>query len=245
MRARVEQASFAIVVVLGLAVSAVDLLGMLPSVPWLNDRVHGLVLLAIVWTLMYLLIKRTGSVEVRMLSSLEEYYRYLDLRVGAAEKSVDDLTWGALRVPAQTDAGQAAFQSYFDKITTSCSNKPHMRYRELMTFHNRRRVDRAIDMLNGTINIKNYFLRYYRVPISLAIPLLQFTIIDGVEVILGAHRGIQGPVDGEPRMALRHTLVVRFFQDYFEAIWHGGEVLKDRDVNNMDDLRQLRDAFPR
>ncbi|HFD31901.1 MAG TPA: hypothetical protein ENJ28_04200 [Gammaproteobacteria bacterium] len=163
-----------------------------------------------------------GSVEI--FKDSRQVYEYAARRMMDAKKSVDDLTWGAIQSTRRTKAEEDAFQKYVEAIVATASRK-EIRYREVMTFPSEERIRRAEEILAR--NIYGYQLRYYDIEHEATPPLLQFMVIDSEEVILASHRGTTLPVEGEPLVATRHPEIVRYFQDYYNAIWQGAKRIKD------------------
>jgi len=168
------------------------------------------------------------KVEVRVLKTAAELYRYVGERIKQAHTRVDDLTWGPLTAELRSLADIQAFQDYIEAIGIACQ-KSTLSYREVMGFppieRIHIRVDRAEKMLRK--NLSGYHLRYYEYPAKGMPPLLSFMIIDSEEVIFALYRYPYAPIEEEMRLAVRNPLIVRLFEDYYNTIWQGAKVLKD------------------
>lgn len=80
------------------------------------------------------------GLEVKVLGSTEELYKYVKKRIGQARKQVDDLTWGPFAKELKSAADKKAFQEYVESISTVCGKKGIV-YREVMTFPPIARID--------------------------------------------------------------------------------------------------------
>lgn len=174
--------------------------------------------------------QQESKVDVKVLKSSEDLYRYVKKRIEQARERVDDLTWGPLTAELTTPADKQALEDYIESIGVAC-RKGTLSYREVMTFPSMKHIDirvkRAEKMLKQ--NLFGYHLRYYEYSAKGAPPLLSFLIIDSEEVIFALYRYPYMPVEEELRLAVRNPEIVRLFRDYYNTIWHGAKVLKEGD----------------
>lgn len=166
-----------------------------------------------------------GQARVTILKDVKEVYEYYARRITEAQQRIDDLTWGSMKTPERTPAVAQAVQKYLTSIVTA-SSRENMEYREVMTFpKDGVRFKRAEEMLAR--NIYGYNLKYYDIDHVNTPPLMQFLVVDGEEVVIAHYRGIYNRGGGETYLAIRHKVIVELFQDYFNAIWEGGQAIKE------------------
>lgn len=184
------------------------------------------------------------KVEVKVIKSAEELYKYVKKRIEQARERVDDLTWGPVVSELATPADKQAFNEYIETIGMIC-RKGTISYREVMSFppitYIDLRVSRAEKMLKQ--NLFGYHLRYYEYPAERIPPLLSFLIIDSEEVIVALYRYPYLPITGETRLAIRNPDIVKLFQDYYETIWHGAKVLKEGDRTEWDVFESIKERL--
>lgn len=174
--------------------------------------------------------QQDSKVDVKVLKSAEELYKYVKKRIEQARERVDDLTWGPPIEELTAPADKQAFDEYIETIGMIC-RRGTIAYREVMSFLPAKYIDvrikRAEKMLKQ--NLFGYHLRYYEYQAEGIPPLLSFLIVDSDEVIIALYRYPYMPVEGEVRLVVRNPNIVRLFQDYYNTIWHGAKVLKEGD----------------
>ncbi len=258
MEEKIEKLAMGATAVLSVAISLLDLLGVLDAIPWLAGRTSALTLLVVGFLAGYLVLERRSKldkierlvtegiertivslkgVEVRSFTDPQEVYEYVHKRMWQAQKSIDDLTWGRSITGSRTPSQEEAHKKYFEAITKICSRK-NIRYREVMTFPSIRRLERAETLIAQ--NLYGYHLRYYDIPHQQMPPLMLFMVIDSAEVIVAFYRSPYLPPEGELHFAVKHPDIVSLFQDYYDAIWHGAKVIKDADRVEHGVLREIR-----
>lgn len=179
-----------------------------------------------------------AGIEVRQFSDAQELYEYVTRRMNKARR-IEDLTWG----PAErgtTQVEENAVAKYVKTIAAICQRKD-VSYREIMSFSEYDRlnhVNRAKSMLDK--NLIGYRLRYYTFSQETMPPLLLFMVIDSEEVIIASSRAPFLSSEGEIQVAVKHPVIVKLFQDYFEAIWQGAKVLKEGDRVYYNELESIR-----
>jgi hypothetical protein len=187
---------------------------------------------------------RSARAEVRVWEDQESYYRRLAYSVTTARKSVDDLTWGAVSEPTRSREEALAFERYVNSLKDMCRQPSPIRVREIFTFPSQGRLDRARALL-GETGLDSYFVRYFDVNHDALPPLMQFTIIDREELILGTHRGGLRSAEGERYLSVRHPEIVRLFAAYFDTIWTSGRPLLDAQTRDFDALERIQGQLQR
>lgn len=244
MKEMVEQILLIVTAVVTAVISVLHLLGLLHSVPRLEQQTPALTLLVVALIAGHLLIERKSKLdrlerqirdgveatigalkgaEVRRLANKEELFKYFRRRIHEARKSVDDLTWGPVDMSYGTPAASLAFRRYVDEIPKVCK-KTNFVYREVMTFPTECRLKRAVEMIKK--NLPCYHIKYYDLPVKGMPPFFQFLVIDSEEVIFAFYRYPQQPNAGGLHLSVRHPDIVKVFQDYYESIWLGAIELK-------------------
>jgi hypothetical protein len=259
-----EQVLLILVGISSIAIALLDFLGLIGTNSFLSGQTSTLSLLVLGMIASYLAFERKNKLDkiealvsqgfdttilslgggaVQQFSDSGELYDYLASRISQAEKSVDDLTWGEISATVTTRQQDKSFSKYLSAIE-KCIGTGKVRYREIMTFPNagklrEERLSRAERMITG--GFFNYELAYYRFDHKYAPPLVQFLVIDSKEVIIAFYRGVNLPLEGTIHFSTRHPLLVSFFQDYFEAICHGGIFLKRAGgVPNLEELKKIQ-----
>jgi hypothetical protein len=189
------------------------------------------------------LVSAVKGVFVKKMEDPEAYYRYLADRVGTAKRSIDDLTWGAVSLSARTPAEEDAYNAYSTSMVDACTRRKNLRAREVYTFPNMARLKRVEEMLKK--NLPNYFVHFYDISHDGLPPLLQFTIIDGEEVIFGTGRGQRRTAAGEKYLSIRSRPVAEKFSEYFNTIWESGKPIRDPNTNDLAKLAQIRNKLER
>lgn len=173
----------------------------------------------------------------------EELYNYMAHAVRHAKKSISDLTWGATFPSTNTEIQQKALSNYFNALLETI-NKTDVMYKEVMTFPEKRRLHRVKTILEK--GYKSYHLKYYNITPEEHIkipPLLQFIVIDDSEVILHVHRGTVLEPSNQPFIATKNRYIVKYFADYYNAIWTGGIPLIDTTNCDIETIDSLINSF--
>jgi hypothetical protein len=265
MSRKLEQTAFVLIAIASIVISLLDLFGLVDNIPWLSGRLTTITLLITGSVAGYLAIEHNEvattleKIELDMKDGFEhvivslegaevvpikaprEYYEYMRKRITEAQFSVDDLTWGLISPSRRTEIEERAFQHYVKSISATCHQKKQLRYREIMTFPHIHRIERAENMLNE--RLVNYSLRHYDLPHERMPPLIQFMVIDSKEVLFGIHRGVYLPAEGEFFFAVKHPIIVRYFEDYFNAIWQGASIIKDLNQIHSEILHNMRERL--
>lgn len=242
-------------IMIGLVVSSLDLLGLLNVLPLhsqLASRAQALILLLLSWLALNFVLRRPrgindlesmitdqanrvirqlNGVEVKCLNSRREYWDYLTKKVLGAQTSVEDLTWGPAVDAPDAQATRKAFGRYKDAVQTVSTQRDDVVLREVFTFPADSRIAHVEKMMG--LEAKNYYAKYFELKES--IPLLQFAVIDGEEVILGTHHE---PAD-ECYLSIRHPDIAAKLSSYFSKIWREAHPIGDTAF-----LESLREKWP-
>jgi hypothetical protein len=189
------------------------------------------------------LVTAVKGVFVKKLDDPDEYYRYLADRVRTAKRRIDDLTWGAVSLSDRAPAEVESYDAYVAAIIDACTHRKDLKVREVYTFPNMLRIERVEDMLGR--NLPNYFVHYFDVNHDGLPPLLQFTVIDGEEVIFGTGRGQRRTSSGEKYLSIRSRPVAEKFAEYFNTIWESGKPIRDPNTNDLATLTRFKKKLER
>lgn len=250
----------------GIAISMLDFFGIMERSPLLSGRIPSMSLLVIGVIAVYLAFERRAKLDrleeiimggfettilsldggpIRVFKDSEALYDYLAKRISEAQSSVDDLTWGEISSTVKTKKQDIAFDQYLSAIRTTLI-RGAIRYREVMTFPSdgilrEQRLYRAKTMMEG--GFFNYELGYYRLNHENAPPLVQFFVIDAKEAIVAFYRGKDLPVEGTVHFSTLNPQIVKFFQDYYNAIWGGAIKLKPAGgTPNLEELQRIQNS---
>jgi len=179
-----------------------------------------------------------SGVNVRRFDDVLDVYEYAHKRMETA-KSVDDLTWGH-RIDLKTPAIKKAHEQYIRDIIL-LGSKENCLYREVMTFNDLSRVERAEKMLGQRLDA--YRLRYYNCLPDETPPLIKFVLIDSDEVLFVRPQHI--PSERVVYLSVKHPDIVQLFQYFYDAIWDSATVLKDDDKVYADKLKTIREQLER
>lgn len=176
-----------------------------------------------------------GAEAFRSFPDTQQLYEYVTKRILEAKRTVDDLTWGYAE-EERTPASQKAFEQYLLTISTVCSKSNAISYREIMSFPPKDHIKRAESMLSK--KAFSYRLRYYL--LSQEMPLLTFMLIDSEEVIFAFYRAPFLPAEREVRLATKEPVIVNLFQDYYDTIWQGANILKEGNKTELGKLKSIK-----
>lgn len=180
------------------------------------------------------------GVQTVKLDNPSEYFQHLTNRIRNANKSVDDLTWGIVKTEERMPVENRTYHDYIKSLSYACENE-NIRVREVFTFPDNQRLERAIGKIQESH--PNYHLRYYNVDHNTLPPLLQFTIIDSDEVIIGTHRGKNIPQETEYYLSIKDPGLVNKFCDYYTAIWHEASPVIDLGEDTKSRIEKLREII--
>jgi hypothetical protein len=259
MQEKIEHSIVVFLVILNFAVSALDILGLLDSIPWLAARVPTITLLTVGSIAGHLLLEKIRSkeaerrfikeigtaimsvhgVEVRVFTT-EELYKYVRQRIlDASTLTVYDLSWG-IETREYKPSEQQTIDEYMKAVIQKCNKDRRFSYHEVMTFPSYRRYERAKFMIDQKLS--TYHLRYYDYQHPNSPPLLQFVVINSDEVIFGPHKTPYLPSIGETYLAVKQPDIVRLFREYYESIWQGAKVIQELRTVNYDVLEGIRQS---
>ena len=259
MKEKVEQIVIIVAATVGIFISLADMFGLFEYPP-LTQRIPHITLLVSGLIVLYLVTETRGKisniekevvegekriiasvlegVEVLELRNSAEVFDYYRKRIAQAKKCVDDLTWGHFP-PHRNRTEQRAFENYMNEIlNVTAEGEGNIVYREVMTFPYWKRIERAEAMIAR--NLPRYHLRYYDVPATGMPPLMQFFLIDCEEVILAFYHSPDVNFPEEVHLSVKHPLIVKLFQGYYEKIWHSAKILKEYGYINKSELKRIR-----
>lgn len=244
----------------GIAVGLADSLGLLQE-KWAEEHLASVTLLvlgslalflglsydarfdalrALVESSKHELIDALGGVTLVHFKSPSEYWQYCIKRTSSAT-SVADLTWGRSTARQQTAEDARHYEAYRAAIPKAC--RRGARYREVFSFSSAIRLKRLDDVLKSR-GVSSYSARYFRLDHDLSPPLIQFTLFDKQEVVIGPHRGDVLDPSNEVYLSITNPLLVQLFSDYFEAIWHKAIPIKDGIEIREAELIHVRSLWP-
>lgn len=260
----VEHILLTLIGVSSIIIAILDFWDLISIMPFLSGKIPTLSLLVLGMIASYLVFERKSKLDkietlvsdgfdttmfslqggpIKLFAHSGELYEYLAQQILNAQKSVDDLTWGDITSTVKTKQQDLAFTKYFNATRKALSNR-NIQYREVMSFPREgklrdERIARAEQMLNS--NYFNYELGYYDFEHKGSPPLVQFLIIDNKEAIVAFYRGKSIPIEGTLHFSTFHPVIVRFFRDYYDAIWSGSIILKRAGgVPNQKELERLK-----
>jgi len=175
------------------------------------------------------IINSLDGVELREFSSTVSGMQYVIKRVKQAKKQIDDLTWSqALGLARDLNITESLEKQYQDQITNAATKIP---YREIFIFQTHDRVEKLKKRLDE--QSPGYSCAYYD---KTEIPLLQFMIIDGSEVILISDHA-------KKHLAIKQPHIVHMFSEYYEQIWKNAKVIKYGKNINKTELNKILTNF--
>lgn len=256
-----EKLILVIIGALSILIALSHMIGLLEAVPWIEHRIPVFTLLIVGIIAEYLafenkkkldrierlvlegetkLIRALNGVEVKYFEHVSQVYEYAHRRMLEAESSIDDLTWGYAD-HFETPDHKQAHEKYIEDIA-SISSRNNFRYREVMTFQNVGRLERAEAMVANKA-AKNYQLRYYEVIPQGMPPLMEFILIDSEEVIFAFYKWPYAPMSIRFHLSVKHPDIAKLLQDYYEAIWHNAKILKENNQVDEAALERIRKKF--
>jgi hypothetical protein len=231
-------------VALSSLVSLLDFFGLLDGIPWLNDRIPTLTLLAVGLVAGYIISERrtqlesmhtdlSKGIQTILNTNKESAHLVIEALQGVEVRRFDSVhavlqyTNERLRQARVQidDLSWHAIMSPDDRFEqTRVESEKHweltgkianrMPYREVFIFNRRGRIDKF--KLRIDENAPGYQCAYYE---KTNVPLIQFMIIDKQEVVV---------LSGEyPYLAIQDPRLVNLFMKYYEDIWEKATKLKD------------------
>lgn len=174
------------------------------------------------------------GLEVLQFENVAQLYDYVASRLQKATKCVDDITWGSRKV-YRTEVEDAAYQNYLKAIEVVCK-RGTVTYREVSSLTDGHYFERSINLVKK--GYYSYHLGYYDIS-NVRVPLISYIIIDSSEVILGFYRVPMLQPEGEVYINVRHPLLVKLFEDYFETLWLGSTKIKEGNKISWDIVEQI------
>lgn len=241
------------------AVSIADLFGFLTNIPWLLERISAITLLLIAMLIAFIAfreqdyskkvnekvetsaervieeMRRLEGIEVLPFKSVGHLYNYVATRLGSANESVDDITWGS-RKGYRTALEDEAYNNYLKAVELVCK-KGTVKYREVSSLTDEHYFRRSANLIDK--GYYSYHLGYYDIS-HVSVPLISYVIIDSEEVVLGFYRVPTLPTEGEVYLSVKHPRIVAVFRDYFETLWIGSTKIKEANIVNSGVLSQVK-----
>jgi hypothetical protein len=173
-------------------------------------------------------------------SSRAEFWLYAAERIRES-RSIDDLTWGTVINTRRTKEDERAYNAYREAIweaSTGRGANEGKTYREIMSFPNNIRLDRAVPLLDDK-QYPNFQLRCFDYDHTGTPPLLQFYIFDEKEILVSLVPLAGNNPKGSRFMFFKNERLAQLMSDYFDAAWSDAIVLKDFDGVQWDRLREI------
>ncbi len=245
---QLEISILAATAIICIVVTLLDFLGALDSIPWLKDRVPVLILLSVGLIASYIILERRSQLQtihndlldrteslshaqevsekfiirslqgvaVKSFDSDADCLKYMNERVAQAEKRVDDISWSSETKTTPGFDREKALDEEYREIITQHAHK--VIFNEVLIFHNK---PGRIQKLRNRIKDKwpGYSCVYFE---DVEIPLVQFMIIDGEEVI------ILSDLKDTRNLAIQHPDIVGFYKEYYKLLWDRGRKLISR-----------------
>jgi hypothetical protein len=229
MSNKVERITLAITVAIFILISILDLLNFLDALPWLQERLPSLTLLAVALVASYLVAERFGKlerIESALNSGFEETVRALGgvsvMRLAEPEMGLSYLakkaTGAKIRLdlasmsPAipRNNPGATAWENALDEVV----NANLVRFRYIGVFNDETRFKRIQKYLSNYKATK-FFAGYFPTHDN-PIPLSNFLIVDQNEVIV-----IFPHIYDEPEtwLSIKQPEIVETFVKYYQRLW--------------------------
>ncbi len=255
---RIDAITIAVIACVAIVVSILDLTGALDGVSWLRNRVPILTLLVVGALAAYLVAEKpsvsrdqaaslqaaiqqavaaSSGIEVREFQNRAEFWQYAAERIRSCSATIDDLTWGLSPKSVMTAHDLNAYKEYRRQIALATTGKRENQsktYREIMSFPDRIRFSRAIQLMD--IRYLNYHLRFYDYDHTGSPLLLQFYIFDKTEVLI-ASPSLRG--GASQLMSFKSKQLAEIMSHYFEVVWRDGIILKDTRTVDLDRLKEV------
>jgi hypothetical protein len=204
---RLDTITVAVVTLVAIIISVLDLAGVLDGVGWLHGRISVLTLLVLGTVAAHLVVEQSlakrhqseivhsavdqavaalSGVESRKFDTRADFWLYAAKRIRESKSSIEDLTWGQVLPTTMTHLDKKSYDDYRREIRAASTGKGANRrkvYREIMSFPSEVRLSRAMPLLNID-KYPNFQLRCYDYDHSGTPPLLQFYIFDKAEVLI-------------------------------------------------------------
>lgn len=176
------------------------------------------------------------SINLRQFDNIKDVYEHVAIRLLGAKHTIQDLTWGSY-TGYRTEDEQHAYDEYVKTMHTVCQ-KGTIEYKEVSSLSDAHYFGRATSLFE----YYSYHLGYHDIS-TVKVPLISYIIIDGREVVAGFSRipGTKTPPEGIAYMSARNPLVVKFFENSFEAIWATSEKLKEAGTIARGRVQEIQD----
>lgn len=189
------------------------------------------------------IISALQGVKTKTFPDSASYWEYARKRIERAERSVNDLTWGKVPSGQTSTRARSEYESYrraILKITEGKGRHRQVVYREIMSFMQGYRLGRARELLND--QHPNYLLRFFDMDHDRSPPLIQFFVVDGIEVMIGVT-----PSEASSDcsfVSCTSPALAATLNCFFEAAWRKAETLKDTNGPRLDKFREIEARFP-
>jgi len=175
-----------------------------------------------------------SGMKIRHFKDVGEVYQYVASKVAGARHGVKDITWGSY-TGYRTEHEEECYKKYLYTIDDVCK-KGNIMYEEISSLSDEHYFRRSARLLG----YYNYHLAYHDIS-CVKVPLISYVIVDAREVVIGFYRvpGVRRPLDRIVYLSVTNPMLVRFFGDYFEALWHGATILKESRTVNAAMIREI------
>jgi len=220
-----------------LAISVLDLIGLLDTSSWIAQRIPALVLLCLGFVASYLIVERRGKLEdiarivdersIAILQAVgvevEEYQTSADwvsaiaMRVRSG-KHFKDVSWAEEEELQHrwSQEDRVAYE-HCNAIISEVIRKQDVIWREVCVFSRSRFARMREDILDESAI--GYSVAYFE-PSTKAVPRIGgFLVIDDKEVFVAS-------AESTIWLRVKHPAIVRYFSEYFETLWRHAKVLK-------------------
>lgn len=173
------------------------------------------------------IIESLNGVKIHRFDDEVEHIRYMNKRISQARIRVDDLSWGVSYVqPYRFEKLSQAFNEYMQRVEKVAARIP---YREIFIFDRQSRRNRFYERISQ--NTQGYSCAYFE---NSKIPLLEFMVIDQIEVLIWSNKL-------NKYFSIQHPLIAGFFTEYYEELWDEAKKLKHGAVYNWDEITKVLD----
>jgi hypothetical protein len=177
--------------------------------------------------------------KVQRFSTLAEVYAFI-VKEMAVSKRIDDISWSNGNVQEKSLNDKSGYRKYLAAKERALKDKNCI-FREIFTFPNKARFERVRETLTKCYH--GYNACYFSDTERGTIPRLSFILFDSKIAVIFFYVGDYRSSHREIRVAITDAHIVSLLQDYYDAIYNCGTVLKEADYINVDALTQLSKAL--
>lgn len=162
---------------------------------------------------------------VHRLESTPAYMEYLQQRLRTARVSVEERRSGIDGLGLSPEEADA-YRRYGQEIIERCQRR--VVYRGVVVADDSLTTEMAAAAHRE--RLRSYNLRTVPQGVRLQLPLLNYIIVDGQEIICSLHNHPSLSADREMRLSVRQPDLVALFRAHFDAIWAMAQVIKEGDA---------------